>query len=241
MRSFPADVLIKAAAGPTLAQLAQAVPEAPARRRKALAAELAAEHERRIEAAGEPASGLATNAWVSRCLDAVKGDDAIVFGELGADPSVMQLSSTTSWFGHPISGGLGWGVPAALGAKLAARDRLVVACVGDGSYMFANPVACHQTAAALDLSILTIVFNNEVWNAVRKATRAVYPKGHAAAANDMPLSSLAPSPAYERVIEASGGLGVRVEDAREVPAALRRAVAAVRAGQQVLVNVRVAT
>lgn len=240
MRSFPADVLIRAQAGAALAALADALPEVAARRRKALAAELSLEHERRLGAADvEPASGLATTQWVSRCLDRAKGDDAIVVGELGADPSVMTFGHDAAWFGHPISGGLGWGVPTALGAKLAARDRLVVAAVGDGSYMFANPVACHQTAAALDLPTLTVVFNNEVWNAVRKSTRAVYPKGHAAAANDMPLSSLAPSPAFEKVIEASGGLGIRVEEARDVPAALERAVAAVRGGQPALVNVRV--
>lgn len=241
MRSFPADVVIRAEAGATLARLAEALPEAPAKRRAALAADLAGEQERRLAAAGAiPASGVATAAWVSHCIDRVKGDSAIVCAELGADASAMTLTTATSWFGHPISGGLGWGVPAALGVKLAARDRLVVACVGDGSYMFANPVACHQTAAALDLPLLTIVFNNEVWNAVRRSTRAVYPKGHAAAANDMPLSSLAPSPAFEKVVEASGGLGLRVEDARELPAALERAVAAVRGGQQALINVRIA-
>ena len=48
------------------------------------------------------------------------------------------------------------------------RDRTVVATVGDGSYLFANPVACHQVAEALDLPILTVVINNGVWNAVRQ-------------------------------------------------------------------------
>ena len=37
-------------------------------------------------------------------------------------------------------------MPAALGAKLAMPERTVIACVGDGSYLFANPVASHQTA-----------------------------------------------------------------------------------------------
>ena len=152
----------------------------------------------------------------------------------------MTFTRPDSYFGHPIAGGLGWGVPAALGAKLAQRDRLVVACVGDGSYMFANPVACHQTAAALDLPILTIVFNNGVWNAVRKSTRSVYPKGHAAAVNDMPLSSLAPSPAYEKVAEASGGLGLAVDDVSELEGAIATALAAVKGGQQALLNVRCA-
>ena len=72
----------------------------------------------------------------------------------------------------------------------------MVATVGDGSYLFANPVACHQVAEALDLPVLTIVLNNGMWNAVHKTTRMVYPEGHAARSNAMPLTSLQPGPDY---------------------------------------------
>ncbi len=239
-RSFPGEVVIRSSVGAALEQLGHALPVASAQRKNTVTAELAAERQRRSAALDLAPSGLCTNAWVSRCLDRLKGDDAIVFGELGCDVSAMTFTRADSYFGHPIAGGLGWGVPAALGAKLALPDRLVIACVGDGSYMFANPVACHQTSAALNLPILTIVFNNEVWNAVRKSTRAVYPKGHAAASNDMPLSSLSPSPAFEKVIEASGGLGLRVETPAELEGALVEAIAAVRGGRQALINVHCA-
>jgi acetolactate synthase-1/2/3 large subunit len=240
MRSFPGDILVRSSVAAALTDLGAALGTAPAKKKKAIAAELAAERKRHQELVSRAPVGLATNAWVSRCLDRQKDEDAIIFNELGCDPSPMTFTRPDSYFGHPIAGGLGWGVPAALGAKLAQRDRLVVACVGDGSYMFANPVACHQTAASLDLPILTIVFNNGVWNAVRKSTRSVYPKGHAAAVNDMPLSSLAPSPAYEKVAEASGGLGIAVEDVSELEDAIAKALAAVKGGQQALLNVRCA-
>ena len=36
--------------------------------------------------------------------------------------------------------------------SIADRDRLVVATVGDGSYIFANPVACHHVAKSLELA-----------------------------------------------------------------------------------------
>jgi acetolactate synthase-1/2/3 large subunit len=114
----------------------------------------------------------------------------------------------------------------------------VIAAVGDGSYMFANPVACHQVSEALQLPVLTIVFNNGIWNAVRKSTEAVYPDGHAVRANRMPLTSLEPAPRYEMIVEASGGYGERVEVAAELPAALRRALDAVkRDRRQALLNV----
>ena len=240
IRSFPGDVVIRSGVGAALAQLGEALPKASAGLKKAVISELAGARAKRAEANASPPSGLSTNAWVSHCLDTYKGDDAIVLGELGCDPSAMTFKRADSYFGHPIAGGLGWGVPAALGVKLAMPDRLVIACVGDGSYMFANPVACHQTAAALKLPVLTVVFNNEVWNAVRKSTRAVYPRGHAAASNDMPLSSLSPSPAFEKVIEACGGLGLRVETPAELEGAIQEAIAAVRGGRQALLNVHCA-
>ncbi|MEZ5850659.1 MAG: thiamine pyrophosphate-requiring protein [Hyphomicrobiaceae bacterium] len=239
VRSFPAEISITSGVAATIAAMLAATEQKPARETDFVARIAQRTASVRTAAARMPA-GLATAPWVSHCLDALKGDDAIVFNELGCDPSVMTFTRPDSYFGHPIAGGLGWGMPAALGAKLAAPDRLVVACVGDGSYMFANPVACHQTAAALRLPILTIVFNNAVWNAVRRSTRAVYPTGEAAAVNDMPLSSLSPSPAFEKVVEASDGLGICVEDPADLPKALQRAIAAVRGGQQALLNVRCA-
>jgi len=177
-------------------------------------------------------------AWISHCLDQAKGDEAIVVNELGCDPAVMTFTRRDGYFGHSLAGGLGWGLPAALGIQLAERERLVIATVGDGSYQFANPVACHHAAEALELPVLTIVFNNSAWDAVRKATRAVYPDGAAVRANRMPLASLEPSPAYEKIIEACRGHGWRVEDPLDLPAALQRALHVVaNERRQTLLNV----
>ena len=134
-------------------------------------------------------------------------------------------------------GGLGWGLPAALGAKLAAPDRLVVAALGDGSYTFANPIACHQAAAEYGIATLTVVFNNGGYGAVERAARSMYPKGNAVR-DGMPLTWFRQMPAFERVIETCGGYGERVEEADALPAALERALHAVRVeGRQALLNV----
>ena len=126
-------------------------------------------------------------AWISRCVDRVKGADAMLFNELACLPAHLTFTRPDCFFSHSLAGGLGWGLPAALGAQLACPDRLVIAAIGDGSYMFANPVACHQLAEAQALPVLTLVFNNGVWNAVRKSTASVYPAGHAVRSNRMPL------------------------------------------------------
>jgi acetolactate synthase-1/2/3 large subunit len=107
--------------------------------------------------------------------------------------------------------------------------------------MFANPVACHQIAEALRLPILTIVKNNGIWNAVRRSVLNSYPDGRAVAANEMPLVSLEPSPDFRMIAKASRAYAERVERAGDLPAALGRALHAIRNEQrQALLDVRVA-
>ncbi|MEE2776136.1 MAG: thiamine pyrophosphate-requiring protein [Acidobacteriota bacterium] len=196
--------------------------------------------ERRERARQVPEDGIATRAWSSSVLDEVLGGEAWIFNELGCAADVMHLPEPGSLFGISIAGGLGWGVPAALGAQLADRDRLVVATVGDGSYVFANPVACHQTAQTLELPVLIVVFNNSGWEAVRGATLGLYPEGAAAAESRMPLSTLEPAPRFDKVVEASGGYGERVVEPGELEPALKRALAVVRdQRRQALVDVRI--
>ena len=245
MRSFPASLAITAdvpaaldALGAALAARGFDQTKAATRRRERIV-ERNADRQEALHAAIEAGRGAPMSpAWISHCLDRAKDDDAVLFNELACDPAAMTFTRPGCFFSHSLAGGLGWGLPAALGAKLADRDRLVIAAVGDGSYMFANPVACHQVGEALGLPVLTVVFNNGVWNAVRKTTRAVYPDGFAARSNRMPLASLEPSPAYEKIIEASNGYGERVETADALPAALERALHAVRnEKRQALLNV----
>jgi len=177
-------------------------------------------------AAGE--AGPINHAYASRLLSEEAGPDAMVFSELGAIGSAMTLTESGQLYWTPHSGGLGWGVPAALGAKLGKPDATVIATVGDGSYMFANPTACHQVSVTHDLPILTVVFNNGRWQAVKRATLGMYPDGLAATANEMPLTQLGPSPDYTMIAAAHGAHAERVEDPLLLRAAIRRALQAVR-------------
>jgi acetolactate synthase-1/2/3 large subunit len=245
MHGFPAALAIQSDAAAALDALDAALAVrldgqkgALASRRDRIAARNRERREATLAAAGAGDTSPMSAGWISHCLDRAKDEDAILFNELGADPEVLTFERPGTFFSHSLAGGLGWGLPAALGAKLACPDRLVIAAIGDGSYMFANPVACHQVGEALQLPVLTIVFNNGVWNAVRKSTEAVYPDGHAVRANRMPLTSLEPAPRYEMLVEASGGYGERVEAASDLPAALERALDAIRRERrQALLNV----
>ena len=245
VRSFPCNLAIDAAPELALPALdaalsGQAVdPDTIAARRAALAAraaELRAGWQRAAtESRGERPISVA---WLSHCIGRVVDENTIVLNELGLSPAHLTLQRPGSYFGLSPAGGLGWGLRAALGAKLAAPDKLVIASMGDGAYMFGNPTPAHYVSRAHDLPVLYIVSNNAGWGAVRAATRAMYPDGAAQQRNAMPLTALDPMPDFETVVAASGGYGERVEDPAALPDALDRAVRAVREeGRQALLNV----
>jgi acetolactate synthase-1/2/3 large subunit len=176
-------------------------------------------------------------AWLAHCLNQLKSENAIVVSELGVPVSGLDLRQPRSFMGSLLSGGLGFGMGAALGAKLAAPEREVIVTVGDGSYMFGNPIPYHYVGRAEKLPTLTIVANNHMWGAVRSATLDVFPKGSAAKANAMPITQLQPSPDFEKVIETCGGRGERVNAPGDLLPALERSFEALRAGTPAMLNV----
>jgi acetolactate synthase-1/2/3 large subunit len=118
---------------------------------------------------------------------------------------------------------MGWTVPAALGAKLAAPDRQVVGLVGDGDFlMTAQELA---TAAQYDIPAVFVVANNVGWIAIRDLQTAVYGEERAAGAEF--LKERAPiTPDLAALARALGCHGQRVSAPEEVRPALERAFAA---------------
>jgi acetolactate synthase-1/2/3 large subunit len=117
-------------------------------------------------------------------------------------------------------------------------DRTVIASVGDGSYMFGVPEAGHWVSRKMNLPVLYVVWNNSRWNAVASATRSVYPDGWQERTSHKPFSDLSPALDFEMLCQAGGGYGERVEDPAEVPAAIERALHAVRVEKrQALLNI----
>jgi acetolactate synthase I/II/III large subunit len=177
--------------------------------------------------------------WVSHCLGEAKAVDAVVVNEYTLLPDYCGFEVEDSYFGSSSASGLGWGAGAALGAKLAAPEREVIAVLGDGAYLFSNPVVVHHAAAMHGLPVLFVIMNNAMWGAVRRSTAAMYPGGEAVAPNTLPdFVRLDGLPAFEKVCEAAGGYGERVEDPSALPAALSRALGVVREERrQALLNV----
>jgi acetolactate synthase-1/2/3 large subunit len=89
----------------------------------------------------------------------------------------------------------------------------------------------------LGLPILFIVFNNSGWEEVAGSSLRVFPDGHAARANRMPVGDLGPTAHFEHMMEIYGGYGERVETPEALPAALERAIHAVKVEKrQALLN-----
>ncbi|MBY6154652.1 thiamine pyrophosphate-requiring protein [Vannielia litorea] len=252
VRGFPAAITLSGPTDRVIEGLVQAMgapqqPEAIEARRTRVTEAAAKARGQAVAQAETGAGSPMGKEWVSLCLgrairaQAEQGRRATVFHELGCPLMPLDLEAPDSYFQEPHSGGLGWGLPAAIGAQMAHPDRLVFATMGDGSYMFANPTACHLVAEAHEVPVIVLVLNNEEWGAVRHSVEGLYPKGAARASNEVPLTSLRPSPDFTRTAAASRAHTETVTDGADLPAALDRAIAvATTERRQVLLNIAIA-
>ena len=235
IRNFPKDISIGGDPRLALELLAQELNTQP--RNEKLAAErgerIRAQHKQyreRLKQKAETASRERPidTAWLSYCVDQVRDGETLIVNDHGVSQEQLSLREPASYFGGSPAGGLGWGIGGALGMKLAHPEKTVIASVGDGTYMFNNPTACHFVSQAYDLPMLTIVCNNAIWHSTKAATQQVMPDGWATSTGNFPLCDLTPSPRYEMVVAAHGGYGEMVDDPTEILPALKRALKVVR-------------
>lgn len=247
VRNFRADVTLVGETAPNIHALIKAMSSCRrdeavmATRRETISALSQENSQKVINFAQSGCRGPMSKEWVSLCLgNAIKGRKASVFHELGCPLPALDLDQHLSYFQEPHSGGLGWGFPAALGAQLADRERLIFATMGDGSYLFANPAVCHQVAEAMELPVIVLVLNNEEWGAVRSSVEGMYREGHARQSNQVPLTSLKPSPDFTRTAEASRAYTETVTEGADLPDALDRAIrVATEDKRHVLLNIAI--
>ncbi len=174
-------------------------------------------------------------------LGKVLDDEDIIFNEAVTNtPAVlMQIPRRLPNTAFNTNGaGLGWSGGMALGARLAAPDRMMVQVSGDGGFYFNNPSSIFAVAQQYELPILSIVLDNSGWGAVKASTLRVFPDGMANSSNEFE-SKLAAKVEFTKVAEAFGAYAEKVGDPAEVPAAIARCAKAVRAGRAALLHVMV--
>lgn len=77
-------------------------------------------------------------------------------------------------FVGPTSGAMGYGMPAAIGAKLAFPNKTVVSLSGDGGFMMTAQEL--ETAVRYNVPIISLVFNNDMYGTIRMHQEMHYPE-----------------------------------------------------------------
>ena len=151
----------------------------------------------------------------------------------------MPVVEPGSWY---VSGGsgLGWGLGASLGVKLAHPDRPVVALVGDGSFMFGAPTAALWAQQVQGAPVLTVILNNTCYNATKSPLVAAYPEGYSVREDRFIGVDLTPAPRYDKLAEVVDAYGERVDSPADLLPALQRGLERTRAGQSAILDLQLA-
>ena len=163
-------------------------------------------------------------ARVARTMDRLIEKDALIVNESPTSKDLLmsnfQFSPGRDYFSNSSGGYLGWGLGAAIGAKLASPKRRVVACLGDGSTMFG--LQGLWTLAKYRIPLVVIVFNNRAYMAVKNQFRGSEERIRIAAEMGAEISG--PEINFARLAETFGIFGERVEHPDAIEAALKRAL-----------------
>ena len=148
------------------------------------------------------------------------GGEAVVVADGGDTMVWTSILVDINQPGHFLSYGnfgcLGVGIPYGLAAKLRHPDKRVLVTMGDGSAGL-NIMEFH-TAVRFDLPIVMVVSNDCSWGMIRHSQKAAF-------GPDRLVGCELGEVAYERVVEALGGYGERVDRASDIRPALERAFA----------------
>ena len=230
LEALEAEVLsmISAADRERFAARAKRWAEASAQRHRALA------EDARAQAGKTPIDGR----WLSYQIGQALGDDCIVFDDTIVVNQVhdyLQCARAGSYFYNPGSSG-GWAPGAALGGKLAAPDRDVVAITGDGFYMFGTAIHALWSAAQYNAPYLTIIYQNRSYSTGTLRVARTYPDGYAAKAG-YHGGYFEPPIDFANEARSAGAYGENVTDPNEVGPAIQRGLKSVREGKCAVISV----
>lgn len=153
-------------------------------------------------------------------ISAILDDNAIVTTEVGQCQMFAAHYYITKKPRTFISSGglgtMGFGFPAAIGAKVAAPDRKVLDIAGDGSFL----MTCQDLATCVenDIPVVVCIFNNCYLGMVRQWQELFFDKKYS-------HTCLGRTTDFVKLVEAFGGYGERVEKPEELKDALHNAFA----------------
>jgi len=195
-------------------------------RRPALLAEMAANRKKFV--AGN-SKAMTSDAWPMRPeriladLRAAMPRDAILCTDVGWNKNGMAQQYPIYTPGSVFTPGgfatMGFGSPAALGAKVARPDRVVVALIGDGGFG-QNPAAL-ATAFEADIAVIWVIMNNYAFGTIAGLEKAHYGTTFATV---FEKDGKPWSPDYAAIARAYDIEGIKIKSAKEFRPALERAI-----------------
>lgn len=158
---------------------------------------------------------------IEQIYDITKGE-AIIVTEVGQNQMwAAQHYKYTKPRTFISSGGLGtmgYGLPAAIGAKIGCPDSVVIDIAGDGSIQM--NIQELATAVHYNIPVIVAILNNSYLGMVRQWQEIFYDRRYS-------FTEIT-GPDFVKLAEAYGAMGIRVTDAKEVKPALKKAIAANR-------------
>ena len=229
-KNFPAEIALRADVKETLKALIPLLKKLGgaelAQKAKASLAEIAprnwsAQRAQKAAKVTTPTTKPLPAEWVMMRLSDKLPKDAIVVEEGLTStmtlPSYFPFRDKNSFFGN-VSGGIGWGIAAAVGVQIAEPTRRVVAVIGDGSAMYS--ISALWSAANQKLPVIFLITNNEGYQILKNRLKLFH-------GNDTPIGMDFNDPPMNiaKIAEGFGLPSERVDTAEGFDAALDRALA----------------
>ncbi len=157
--------------------------------------------------------------WVIERIGELVGKDAIITSDVGQHQmwaaQFYPFDRPRQWINSGGLGTMGYGFPAAIGAKVAKPDNIVINITGDGSILM--NVQELVTASENKLPVINVILNNHYLGMVRQWQTFFYEKRYAE-------TDLSYQPNWKLLAEACGGAGYDVETKEEFDMALKSAI-----------------
>jgi thiamine pyrophosphate-dependent acetolactate synthase large subunit-like protein len=165
-----------------------------------------------------------------RAIEEVLDADSVLIADggdfVGTASYIVAPRSPLSWLDPGVFGTLGVGAGFAAGAKIARPESEVWILYGDGSVGFT--ISEFDTFVRHQLPVIAVVGNDAGWTQIARDQVVLL---------DDDVGTVLARSDYHKVAEGFGAKGILVERQADLPAALREAKAAAKAGTPVLVNV----
>ncbi|AXR79030.1 biosynthetic-type acetolactate synthase large subunit [Natrarchaeobaculum sulfurireducens] len=218
-KNIHADYPLVGDAETVVSQLAEAVDESPqATKWRAQCQQWKSEYPMTYQA---PEDEPVQPEFVVEALDEATSDRAIVTTGVGQHQmwawQYWTYTEPRTWVSSHGLGTMGYGLPAAIGARLAADDDQEVVCIdGDGSFLMT--LQGLSVAVRENLDITVAVLNNEYIGMVRQWQDAFFEGRHAASDYNW-------MPEFDKLAEAFGAQGFRIDEYDEVADTIEAAIA----------------